>query len=127
MAFKKNDDVGRSAELSDEELKQVEIPIEVEHVDSELHILDKVKEAEYADEVKEISNDYLLARDRTRRVIKPPQRFVYADLIAYALISTSEVLEEEPRDHKEVMRSRNKTEWLKVMDDEMKSLHDNNT
>ena len=25
------------------------------------------------------------------------------------------------------MRSRNKTEWLKAMDDEMKSLHDNNT
>src|ERR1043165_6788236 len=56
-----------------------------------------------------------------------PQRFGYVDLIAYALISTSEVLDEEPRDHKKVMRSRNKIEWLKAMDDEMKSLHDNDT
>ena len=39
----------------------------------------------------------------------------------------SEVLGEEPRDHKEVMRSQNKNEWLKAMDDEIKSLYDNNT
>src|ERR1051325_11967287 len=99
MAFKKTNDVGRSAEVSDKELEQVEIPVEVEHVDAELHIPDKVEEAEDADEVEETTDDYLLARDRTQRVIKPPQRFGYADLIAYALISASEVLDEEPRDH----------------------------
>ena len=38
MAFKKTNDVVRSAEVSDEELEQVEIPVEVEHVDAELHI-----------------------------------------------------------------------------------------
>ena len=91
-------------------------------------IPDEVQEAvEDAEEVEETIDDYLLARDRSRRVIKPPQRLGYADLIAYALISTSEVPDEEPRDYKKVMRSRNKTEWLKVMDDEMKSLHDNHT
>ena len=62
-----------------------------------------------------------------RRVIKPPQRLGYANLITYALISASKVLDEEPRDYKEVMRSRNKIDWLKATDDDMKSLHDKHT
>ena len=66
-----------------------------------------------------------MARDRLRRVIKPPQRLGYANLIAYALISASEVLDEEPIDYKEVTKSQNNTEWLKAMDNEMKSLHNN--
>lgn len=68
-----------------------------------------------------------MSRDRSRRIIKPPQRLGYADLIAYALISASEVLDDEPIDYKEAIKSRNKTEWLKAMNDEMKSLHDNHT
>lgn len=48
-------------------------------------------------------------------------------LIIFFLTSASGVLDEEPRDYKEVSRSRNKSEWMKSMDDEMKSLHDNNT
>ncbi|XP_050888643.1 uncharacterized protein LOC127093784 [Lathyrus oleraceus] len=107
---------------------QEEIPIEVEHVDAELRIPYQVKEeAQDAEDTEETIDDYLLTRDRLRRVIRPPQRLGYADLIAYALISASDVLDEEPRDYKEVMRSRNKTELLKAMDDEMKSLHDNHT
>lgn len=77
--------------------------------------------------ISKIFNDYLLARDRSRRVIKLPQRLSYAYLIAFTLISASEVLNEEPRDYKEFVRSLNKTEWLKAMEYKMKSLHDNNT
>ena len=111
MDFKKTDDVSRSAETSDKELEQGEIPVEVEHSDAELHNPDEVKqEAEDAVEDEETVDDYLQARDRSRRVIKPPQRLGYTDLIAYALISVNEVLDEEPRDYKEIMRSRNKTD-----------------
>ena len=71
--FKKTGDAGRSAEISDEELEQVEIPVEVEHSDAELHDPDEVEEeTEAAVEDEETDNDYLLARDRSRRVIKPP-------------------------------------------------------
>src|SRR3954465_5682219 len=127
MAFKKTDDVGRSTETSDEEVEQVEIPVEVEHVDAELHIPDEVEEEAEDAEVEETDDDYLLSRDRSRRVIKAPRSGGYADLTAYALVAASEVLAYEPRDYKEVMRSRNKTEWLKAMDDEMKTPHDNDT
>ena len=128
MAFKKTDDVSRSAQIFEEELEHEEIHVEVEHNDAELHNPEEVgEEARVVDEDEETNNDYVLERDRSRRGIKPPQRLGYAYLITYALISASEVLDEEPRDYKEVMRSRNKTEWLNVMDDEIKPLHDNHT
>lgn len=83
-----------------------EILVEVEHSDVELHNLDKVEEeAQVINEDKETDNDYLLARDISKRVIKPPQRLGYADLMAFALISTSEVLDAEPKEYKEVIRS----------------------
>ena len=111
MAFKKIGDIGPSSKISEEELEQGDIRVEVEHSDAELHDPDEVEEeAEASVEYEETDNDYLLARDRSKRVIKPPQRLSYVDLITYALISTSEVLDEEPRDYKEVMRSQNKTE-----------------
>ena len=55
MAFKKTDDVGRSVEISDEELEQGVIPVEVEHVDAELRIPNKLKEeAEEARELRKL-------------------------------------------------------------------------
>ncbi|XP_050902779.1 uncharacterized protein LOC127115231 [Lathyrus oleraceus] len=90
------------AHIRQEELEHEEILVKVEHVDADLRIPDQVKEeaqdAEHIEEVEEIVDDYLLARNTPRRVIKPPQRLGYADLIAYGLISASEVLDEEPRD-----------------------------
>ena len=83
----------------------------MEHSDDELHNPDEVEEQEQViDENEETDNDYVLARDRLKRVTTTPQRLVYVDLIAFALISASEVLDEEPRDYKEVVRSRNKSE-----------------
>src|SRR3954469_12737999 len=66
MAFKKTDDVSRSTETSNEELEHVEIPVEVEHVDVELHIPDEVEEEVEDAEVEETDDDYLLSRDRSR-------------------------------------------------------------
>lgn len=60
----------------------------MEHVDVELHNPDEVgEEEEVANTFEETGNDYLLARDRSRRVIKPPQRLGYANLVAFSLIS----------------------------------------
>ena len=64
----------------------------MEHVDAELRIPNKVEEEEDDNEVEEIVDDYLLVRDRMQRVIKAPQRLRYANILSYALISTSEVL-----------------------------------
>ena len=89
MALKKTDDASRNIEIFEEELKREEILI-----DAELHNPYEIEEEEeVADEVEETDNDYLLEKDRSRRVIKPPQIYGYADLISFSLICASEVLD----------------------------------
>ena len=69
----------------------------------------------------------MLARDRTRRQIKPPEKFGYADLMAFSLVATSEVWDDEPKSYKAAMASKENLKWGKTRDEEMKSLHDNHT
>lgn len=128
MDFKKNYDGVASQKISEEEERKEEVLVKVERLGNEVHNENQyevLKEAQDAEENEETVDDYLLAEDKLRRVIQPPQRFGYAYLIIVALISASEILDEEPRDWKEAMSSPNKKEWLKNMDDEIKSLHDN--
>ncbi|KAL6312488.1 hypothetical protein AAG906_032849 [Vitis piasezkii] len=52
---------------------------------------------------------YCLAKDRTRRHIKPPQRYAYADLVAYALSMAKSIEMEEPQTYHEAITSREST------------------
>ncbi|KAH9743535.1 hypothetical protein KPL70_003339 [Citrus sinensis] len=71
--------------------------------------------------------DYHLAKDREMRQIRPPQRYGYADLIAYALAASHEIDEDEPTSYKEAIKSSYKSEWQRAMEDEIDSLYKNNT
>ena len=64
---------------------------------------------------------YLLIRDRQRRVTTPPQRFRYADIMAYALSAAKEVDDQEPLSYKEAIKSRDNKHWVKAMHEEMES------
>lgn len=78
ITFKKTDDASWNTKISVEELEHEEIPVEVEHIDVELHNPNEFEEeAQTIDEDEETNNDYLLARDNARRVIKPPQILGY--------------------------------------------------
>ncbi|RVW63580.1 Retrovirus-related Pol polyprotein from transposon TNT 1-94 [Vitis vinifera] len=68
---------------------------------------------------------YLLIRDRQRRVTTPPQRFRYADIMAYALSAAKEVDDQEPLSYKEAIKSRDNKHWVKAMHEEMES-HEKN-
>ena len=70
---------------------------------------------------------YNLARDRQRRMIRPPQRFGHADMICYALNTAEEVEHEEPKSYKEAIKSKEKTLWLEAMKEELHSLSKNQT
>ena len=48
------------------------------------------------DDEKKGKEGYLLARDRTRRQIKLPKKYGYADLMAFSLVAFSEVMNDEP-------------------------------
>jgi len=67
----------------------------------------------------------MLARDRTR--IRAPKRYEYEELIAYSLVVASEVLEDETSIVSFALASKEKTQWLDATNEEMKSLHLNNT
>ena len=67
---------------------------------------------------------YMLAWDRTRREIKQHERYGYVDLIAFALVAASEVLEEDPKTFKVVLASKEKEKWLSAMNEEIKSPYD---
>lgn len=72
-------------------------------------------------------DSYQLAKDRTRRVIRPPTRYSYADLVFTALISVQETKTPEPTSFETTSMSKDRDKWLNAMLDEINSLHVNNT
>ncbi|KAH9743388.1 hypothetical protein KPL70_003281 [Citrus sinensis] len=48
--------------------------------------------------------DYQLARDRARKETKPPSRYAYVGMIAYALNSAEEIAIEEPASYREAVK-----------------------
>jgi transposase InsO family protein len=68
-------------------------------------------------------NDYQLARDREHRSIKPPQRYGFEDLAAYALLTSSG----DPSTFREAISSQEKDKWMGAMMEEMESLKKNQT
>ena len=71
---------------------------------------------------------YSIAKDKPRRDIKPPQRYVEADLVAYAL-NVAEGIDSntEPSTHSEAVNCDDSGRWMIAMQEEMESLHKNGT
>ena len=86
------------------------------------------QELQQQDDPAQASQDgYQLTRDRQRRVTKPPVRFAESNIIAYAFIFGSEILEEEPKSYYHAINGVNSEKWIDAMKDEIKSLDENNT
>ena len=71
--------------------------------------------------------DYMLARDKKKRIIKPPSRYDDGDVAAYALVMADLIEEEEPLTFSEAIRSKNGKKWRAASDEEMESLEKNHT
>ncbi|KAH9647652.1 hypothetical protein KPL70_025267 [Citrus sinensis] len=70
---------------------------------------------------------YQLTKDREKRQIRPPQRYGYADLIAYALAASHDIEVDEPKSYAEAIQSSNKSKWQEAMNEEIASLKKNHT
>ncbi|KAH9716149.1 Integrase catalytic domain-containing protein [Citrus sinensis] len=117
---------------------QDNIQLEVEHPDSK-----KSERAESLDQDSEDHDEcsdpqpqsqrqtqvqgYQLTKDREKRQIRPPLRYGYADLIAYALAASNDIDVDEPKSYAEAIQSSNKTEWQEAMNEEIASLKKNHT
>ena len=64
-----------------------------------------------------------IASGRTRRVVKPPTRYGFEDLVSYALTTSSG----DPTSFQEAIHSSEKDRWTGAMAEEMESLHKNQT
>ena len=103
------------------------VQIEVEPSSIELNEQENFEpEIETETQEEDLSN-YQLARDRTRRDVKAPERYIEADIIAYALHIANQSTEPEPRSYSEAINSRDSQKWKQAMMKELKSLKENNT
>lgn len=67
------------------------------------------------------------ARDRSRRVTRPPARYAYFDLVYCALIAGKELRSSEPTSYEEAISSKDCVKWQLAMEEEMNSLKVNGT
>ena len=61
--------------------------------------------------------------DRPKRIIKPPIRYGFEDLVSYALITSSG----DSTTFQEAIHSQEKSRWMGAMVEEIQSLHKNQT
>ncbi|KAG8498213.1 hypothetical protein CXB51_006868 [Gossypium anomalum] len=74
------------------------------------------------------SPQYSIAKNRTRREIKPPKKYAEADLVAYALNVAEDIdANREPSNYSEAINCEDSKKWMFAMQEEMESLHKNRT
>ena len=55
-------------------------------------------------------DEYSIARDRPRRVMRLPTRFRLNDMVSFALTIAEDIVDSEPRNYKEAMGTKYSTE-----------------
>ncbi|KAG8474867.1 hypothetical protein CXB51_031602 [Gossypium anomalum] len=71
---------------------------------------------------------YFIAKNKTRREIKPPKKYAEADLVAYALNVAKNIdANQEPSNYSEAISCEDSEKWMFAMQEEMESLHKNKT
>ncbi|KAG8484888.1 hypothetical protein CXB51_021392 [Gossypium anomalum] len=74
------------------------------------------------------SPQYSIAKNRTKREIKPSKKYVEADLVAYALNVAEDIdANQEPSNYSEAVSCEDSEKWMFAMQEEMESLHKNRT
>ncbi|KAG8497502.1 hypothetical protein CXB51_008962 [Gossypium anomalum] len=74
------------------------------------------------------SPQYSIAKNRTRREIKPPKKYAEADLVAYALNVVEDIdANQEPSNYSKPISYEDSEKWMFAMQEEMESLHKNKT
>ncbi|KAG8503399.1 hypothetical protein CXB51_001318 [Gossypium anomalum] len=74
------------------------------------------------------SLQYSIAKNRTRREIKPPKKYAEADLVAYTLNVAEDIdANQEPSNYSEAVSCEDSEKWMFAMQEEMESLHKNRT
>ncbi|KAG8474425.1 hypothetical protein CXB51_033824 [Gossypium anomalum] len=74
------------------------------------------------------SPQYSIAKNKTRREIRPPKKYAKIDLVSYALNVTEDIdANQEPSNYSEAISCEDSEKWMFAMQEEMESLHKNKT
>ena len=105
---------------------QVELPEKTSRDDlSEQSVtVDSSSDEEVVDEVEQ---PYSIATGRERRQTRPPQKYGYSDLVAYALTTAEGMGIHEPSTYTEAVTCVESEKWATAMVEELESLHKNQT
>ena len=118
----------RGASRENKEIRsQVEFqvePLEIESQIEDTEIGRQPQEPEFTEEEESV-DEYNIARDRPRRVIRPPVGFRLNYMVSFALTVAEDIVDSESRNYKKVIGSKDSMEWLKSMEEEMNSLKKN--
>ncbi|KAG8483205.1 hypothetical protein CXB51_022198 [Gossypium anomalum] len=72
------------------------------------------------------SPQYSIAKNKTRREIKPPKKYAEANLVAYALNVVENIdANREPSNYSKAISCKDSEKWMFAMQEEMESLHKN--
>lgn len=122
-------DIDKDSGLPNNQIK-VELTRKSRNTISDKVVEDGGREADDSNETPDSQKtlqDYQVAKDRERRVIRALKKHSYAYLIAYVLTVAHELDYNEPKSYKEAVSRKNPNQWLKAMKKEMDSLYKNNT
>ncbi|KAH9801673.1 hypothetical protein KPL71_001112 [Citrus sinensis] len=81
-----------------------------------------ISESEGESEEDQGVKSYQLVRDREKRITRPPKKYAYADLIAFALTAAHKLDTDEPKTYSEAVNRDDSGKWKAAMDEEMQSL-----
>lgn len=68
-----------------------------------------------------------MARDRKNRQIRPPKRYGYINLVAYALSVAEDIEVQELCTYHEAITNGESAQWTIAISEEIESLHNNHT
>lgn len=96
---------------------------EQQGVQFELEVSDTNNPQSVGQVQQQLQQQESLAMGRPKRIIKPPERYGYKDMVAYALT----VIGEDPSTFQEVVDNPKRDRWMEAMVEEMESLKKNKT
>lgn len=85
------------------------------------------KESTLSDDIHHEETNNNLISDRQSKVIKPPQIYGQANLVAVALIFAEEIIYLKPINYREALTNKEVDKWLIAMQEEIECLNKNKT
>ena len=72
------------------------------------------------------NGNYQLARNQVKRIIRPPNKYEYANITTLGLATTSHTMYHEPKAYSQVVMCDESDKWKVSMKEKIDSLHKNN-